>query len=181
MTDEGDKPRLADRLKAAGQRGRVELTREDGLPRKAGGAGKRWIRGLWEVRGGGLYALGFIVTFLYLEIREFLLDDIPQLYNLSGDFVGGLISFAIDFFIDTLMNTIAAFMWPYYLATWESPFGVILLVAAFLLFPMFVKEPLEHWLFDGKPPEPEKKEKDKKVKQKDDKRSADGASKRQPD
>lgn len=134
---------------------------------KAGGLGKRWIRGLWEVRGGGMYALGFIATFLYLEIREFLFDDIPQLYNLSGDIVGGLIAFAIDFFVDTLMNTIAAFMWPYYLFQWQSPWGIVLLVAGFLLFPVFVKEPLEQWLFDGEPPAPaEKPDKKKKAKAK---------------
>lgn len=36
---------------------------------------RTWFRKVWEVRGGGLYALGFIATFIVLEVRS-LADDV---------------------------------------------------------------------------------------------------------
>ena len=30
---------------------------------------KRWLRSLWNARGGGLYACGYLVTFLWLEVK----------------------------------------------------------------------------------------------------------------
>lgn len=145
-------PELRERLRSAGRRGAEEFKRKGGIPDQAQGLFKRWARSVWEVRGGGLYALGFIVTFSWLEITEILFDDIPQLASMRDPFGGDLISFAIDFFVDTLMNMVSAFIWPVYVLGWQEPLGVILLIAAFVLFPILLKEPLERWLFDGKPP-----------------------------
>jgi hypothetical protein len=143
---------LGQRLESARRRGAEELRRKGGIPDQAQGVFKRWARSVWQVRGGGFYALGFIVTFAYLEVIELLFDDIPALVSMRDPFGGDLIDFVINFFIDTLMNMVSAFVWPVHVLTWQEPWGVLLLIAGFVLFPILLKKPLEHWLFDGTPP-----------------------------
>ncbi len=42
---------------------------------------------------------------------------------------------------------ISAFLWPVYLIEAWQPYGLILLVALFVLFPIVLKKPIERWLF----------------------------------
>ena len=112
---------------------------------------------MWEVRGGGLYACGFAVTFLYLEIGS-LADDITCI---GAVFNGQVISFLIGFIIDSLMNTFYALIWPVFIVQWAMPLGAIALGVAFWLFPIYVKPHIEGWLFDGEPETEEEPEKAK--------------------
>lgn len=148
--------RLGERVAAVSRRGREELTRKGGIPDKAHGFFRRWFRRVWEARGGGLYAVGFAVAFLYFEIKDILFDDIPKLVTInviSADLIG----FIIEFIIDTFINMGLAFAWPVWVIQWREPWGLALLIAAFLLFPRLVKQPLEHWLFEGREPPPIRK------------------------
>ncbi len=97
------------------------------------------------MRGGGLYACGFAVTFAVLEAGSFL-DDFKQIHLL---FEGEVVSFILNFIIDSFQNTIAAFMWPIEVVELAPPFGAIGLGLAFWLFPIYGKKPIEAWLFDG--------------------------------
>ena len=108
---------------------------------------RSWFRKIWEVRGGGLYAVGFAATFLYLEIVD-LFDDVM---GIGALFEGQIAEFILDFLMDSLRNTIGAFMWPVDIVQWNSPFGAIALGLAFWLFPIYVKPHIEEWLFDGEP------------------------------
>ena len=45
------------------------------LLEKSHGWFRTWFRKVWEVRGGGLYACGFAVTFVIFEIGS-LADDV---------------------------------------------------------------------------------------------------------
>ncbi len=113
---------------------------------KSHGWFRDWFRKVWEVRGGGLYACGFALTFLYFEIGS-LREDVAQIGSV---FNGELISFLIDFIIDSFMNTIKAFGWPVYAVQTAPPFGAIALGFAFALFPKYIKPLLTRWLFpDG--------------------------------
>ncbi len=171
MSDDADKPeagtapdarqRLRDGMRDVGRRSREELTRKGGLPDTAHGAFRKWARKIWELRGGGAYAMGFIVAFLYFELTDILFDDIPQLYAMNSIFSADLFGFVIEFIIDTLMNTLYAFIWPVFLLQWNGPIGIALVVAIFVLFPKFVQKPVENWLFEGEPPPPKEAKKQK--------------------
>ncbi len=154
--------RIGEHVAAVSRRGREELTRKGGIPDQAHGLFRQWFRQVWEARGGGLYAVGFAVAFLYFEINDILFDDIPKLATIniiSADLIG----FIIEFIIDTLINMALAFAWPVWVIQWQPPYGLGFLIAAFILFPRFVKQPMEHWLFEGKePPPPKTREKKKK-------------------
>ena len=119
---------------------------------KSHGWFRGWFRKVWEIRGGGLYACGFALTFLYFEIGS-LREDIAQL---GGVFSGQILSFFIDFVIDSFMNTVRAFAWPVYVVQIAPPIGAISLGLAFALFPKYVKPRLTRWLFpNGEPHENE--------------------------
>jgi len=138
---------VGENIRAAGEFGREAVEQPDSLPGKAHGWLRGWFRRVWDVRGGGLYAFGFAVAFLYLEILEIVFDDIPQFIALNNVFSSELIGFGVQVISDTLVNFISALMWPVYLVTLWPPAGAIALGLAFVLFPRYLKKPIEHWLF----------------------------------
>ncbi len=106
---------------------------------------RTWFRKVWAVRGGGLYACGFAVTFIVLEVGS-IADDIAGVGNL---FNGQIFNFLLDFIIDSFRNTLAALMWPVNIVSFAPPWGAIGLGLAFVVFPKFMKKPIETWLFDN--------------------------------
>jgi hypothetical protein len=152
------KPTLSERVqaraRALGQLGSDAVNQPQALPAKAHGWFRDWFRKVWTLRGGGLYACGVAIGFLILEIREFVVEDVGEFVAMESIFSAELISFAISFVIDTFVNSIKALLWPIYVATQWPPFGAIALCAAIVLFPRYLKQPIEHWLFerDKNPP-----------------------------
>ena len=108
---------------------------------------RRWFRKVWKVRGGGLYACGFALTFLVLEIGS-LADDV---LGIGAIFTGQAIEFFINFLIDSFTNTMKAFIWPVYVVQWAPPWGAAALGFAFWLFPATLKKPIEQWIFHDEP------------------------------
>lgn len=117
------------------------------LPERSHGWFRDWFRKVWKVRGGGLYALGFVATFIYFEIGS-LSDDLSGIGSL---FNGQAIEFVIQFFIDSFTNTLKAFMWPVYAVQLAPPWGAIGLGLAFVGFSRYLKAPIEKWMFADVP------------------------------
>lgn len=113
------------------------------LPERSHGWFRDWFRKVWKVRGGGLYAVGFAVSFLVFEIGS-LSDDILGIGSL---FNGQAFDFIIQLLLESLANTIKAFMWPVFVVAWAPPYGLIGLAVAFVGFTRFLKAPIERWLF----------------------------------
>lgn len=107
---------------------------------------KRSLRTIWDARGGGLYACGFIVTFIYLEIRMFFVD-IYEAESVSGYFSSQASEILFKYIGESFQNTISAFMWPVHIIEIDPTWGAIILAAMFVVFPKFIKKPLEGWLF----------------------------------
>ena len=139
--------RVGENLRAAGELGREAVARPGGLPDKAHGWFRSWFRKVWEVRGGGLYAVGFAVAFLFFEIREVVIEDIPQFVAMNNFLSSELIAFGIEFLVDTMVNFVRALLWPMYVVMLWPPAGAIALGIAFLLCPRYLKKPIESWLF----------------------------------
>ncbi len=108
---------------------------------------KKSFRTVWDARGGGLYACGFLVTFVYLETSMFFVD-IYQAESVSGFFSEQASELVFKYIGESFRNTISAFMWPAHFASFYPPYGVGVLVGMFVIFPLLIKEPLERWLFD---------------------------------
>jgi hypothetical protein len=122
---------------------------------KAEGWFRHWFAKIWKVRGGGFYALGFVATFIYLEVTT-IAGEFIESSSIAAFFTEQLVEFVFRFAVDSLINTVYAFMWPVYWVQWQPPFGVIALGAGYLVFANFVKKHITGWLFpDGQLSEPE--------------------------
>ncbi len=108
---------------------------------------RRWFRKVWKLRGGGLYACGFAISFVILEIGS-LADDV---LGIGAVFSGQAIEFAINFILDSFMNTMYSFVWPVYVVQLAPPWGAIGLGLAFFSFSSYLKKPIEGWLFADAP------------------------------
>lgn len=116
---------------------------------------RRWFARIWKVRGGGLYACGFAVAFIYLEIRTVAGEFADS--SSIGEFLSEqLLEFVFRFAIDSLINTLYALVWPVYFLQWQPPYGLIALGVAYIVFANFLKKPITRWLFpDGESAEQE--------------------------
>ncbi len=122
------------------------------FPARAGGLLKRSFRTMWAARGGGFYASGFVVTFVWLEFRT-LLGEIAASDGIGSFVSEQLLEFLLRFSLQSLNNTLQAFIWPaLVIARWEA-WGVAALLAGGFLFGRLLKAPLTAWLFDDEPPE----------------------------
>ena len=116
---------------------------------------RRWFAKVWKVRGGGLYAVGWAVTFAYLEVTT-LIGEIFEATGVVDFFTNQLVEFLFRFVGDSLRNMITAFMWPAEIVQWNPPIGAIILGVAFMLFPVTIKPYITAWLFPDGEPEEEK-------------------------
>lgn len=107
---------------------------------------RRWFRKVWDVRGGGLYAVGYGLTFLYFEITS-IFGDILESDSVGDFFRNQVFEFLVRFAGETIQNMVYAFMWPVYLVRLDPMWGGIILGLAFWLFPITLKKPIEAWLF----------------------------------
>ena len=116
------------------------------FPDAAHGVIRRGLRRMWSVHGGGLYSLGFVITFLLLEIRM-LIDDLVGMGGFGEFFSEQLLQFVFRFASESIVNTVQAFIWPVYLIQYNPPWGIIALGIAFSVFPHTLEVPIEKWLF----------------------------------
>jgi len=121
------------------------MIKSQDVAEKAHGWFRTWFAKVWHVRGGGLYAVGFALRFIYLELST-VVSEIAESSSV-GDFLSNqLIEFIFRFAIDSIMNTIQALMWPVYVIQLSPPYGAIGLGMAFLMFTIYIQEPIERWL-----------------------------------
>ena len=108
-----------------------------------------WFAKVWRLRGGGLYAVGWAATFVYLEVTT-VLGEIAGADGVVDFFTNQIIEFLFRFLSDSIANMIQAFMWPVFIVSWQPPIGAIALGAAFVVFPTYIKPHITAWLFpDG--------------------------------
>ena len=107
---------------------------------------RRWIRKVWDARGGGLYACGFVVAFVWLEFTT-LVNEFSSSTGITGFFSGQLVQFLLRFTVDSLVNTVNALIWPVHFIRFSPPWGFVILGAMYVVFTYVLKSPLERWLF----------------------------------
>ena len=79
------KERMVERGRDAKHLGKTLKDEPQAFPREVGGLVRRTLRRVWDARGGGLYACGFVVTFVYLETKM-LVSDIAEAESVGGFF-----------------------------------------------------------------------------------------------
>ena len=106
----------------------------------------KWARATWNARGGGFYACGFVVTFLFLEVKLLF----TELFTSTGaaDFlIEQVFQLVLRFTVDSLVNTLLALIWPALVLSVSPVAGLVFLAVGYLIFTRFLKEPLTRILF----------------------------------
>ena len=106
---------------------------------------RTWFAKVWKVRGGGLYACGYAITFVYLEVRT-IIGEVAESESIGQFLREQLIEFVFRFALDSLVNLIQALLWPVRVLEFRPPYGAIALGIAFVVFPITLKKPIEKWL-----------------------------------
>ncbi|MCH8306497.1 MAG: hypothetical protein IH930_00005 [Proteobacteria bacterium] len=141
--------KIGKRAKVVGSLSETLVKEPKAFPRKTAHAVRPWFRKVWKARGGGLYACGFVVTFVYLEATT-IIGEILASKGIVEFFTEQLVELIFRFIGDSLLNMIQAFLWPLAVAEFSPPWGIAILIAMYLLFRYWIGEPLEQWLFhDG--------------------------------
>lgn len=101
-----------------------------------------WLRAallrMWRLRGGGFYGLGFVATFVGLQLLSLFEDAAAAAGPI--DFVTTQLSEAVLRVLgDTFPNLIQAFVWPALFVGWSGAYGLLVLLAAFLVFDRWIK------------------------------------------
>lgn len=132
----------------AGDLGKTLVVEPRRFPGKCGSLLKRSLRGLWEARGGGYYACGFVVCFIWLEIKT-LASEIAAASGVGSFVSEQLFEFLFRFSMQSLANTIQSFLWPLMVIDRYEHWGIVGLVLGYLLFAYVLKERISKWLFAG--------------------------------
>lgn len=102
-------------------------------PRTALSLIRGWLVGIWTARGGGLYGLGVVVSFLILEARM-IADDVAGSSGVTDFLVGELIEFVFRLGFMSVLNGFLALLWPLWVLERLGFWGILLLAAAFAAF-----------------------------------------------
>lgn len=138
--------RLGDRAKVVSSLSGTLVKEPKAFPKKTAHALRPWFRKVWDARGGGLYACGFVLTFVYLEVST-LIGEILTAKGIVDFFTEQLVELLFRFFGESVKNMVLAFMWPVPIVQYSPPWGIAMLVGIYVVFAKFIKEPLEQWLF----------------------------------
>ncbi len=124
-------------------------------PRSIGPMLREGFVTLWQSRGGGLFGLGYVVTFVSLEVLELpeFFGDLAALFAGDGTLPGSALVMGVDFFVDTLRNMLSAFMWPVWLIQALGGYGVLLLGVGFATFNRFIRPLVEQVLPELRAPD----------------------------
>ncbi|MEM1231294.1 MAG: hypothetical protein AAGI15_12210 [Pseudomonadota bacterium] len=99
---------------------------------------RRALLRMWRVRGGGFYGLGFVVTFVVLQIASIVGDAAEA--STAMDFVTSqLVEGVLRFLSDTFINFLLSFLWPALFLDWIGSWGIVVLIAAFIAFDRWAK------------------------------------------
>ena len=149
-TEKPPKERLVPRLKRRGREtwslGQTLWHEPRAFPAQAGDMARRGFRRMWEARGGGFYACGFVVTFVALEVLTFI-DEVTGSDGIIAFFTEQFWEFIVRFSVQSIGNTVQAFLWPLLVLQELGNYGFLFLISAYALFALLIKDRLTAWLF----------------------------------
>lgn len=131
-----------DNKPGVGQRWRTRASDTKRLVREPGYAREYFPRifvRAWRTRGGGWYGIGYLVTFLYLEITM-TFTELTEAGS-AGDFIGSQVIELVSRWLgESVMNMVQAFLWPATVIEWLGGVaGAAVLLGIHLTFEYFIR------------------------------------------
>jgi len=105
---------------------------------------RRRFLGIWQGKGGGLYGLGYALTFVALEVRA-LGSDIAASDSAAGFLAGQVFGYLIRISFDSILNALYALVWPLVLLQSLGVWAAGALTGAFLIFACAGRHRLDAW------------------------------------
>jgi hypothetical protein len=130
-------------------RSRIESWRALGTrlwrePAAAGAIARESAVALWSSRGGGFYGLGYLITFVILEVRMFVTG-----IETSDDVVAFLGQQMLEMFLriafESLGNVLQAFLWPLLWLSALGNWGIAVLIGGWWGYGRFLAPRVARW------------------------------------
>src|SRR6185295_19132295 len=88
------------------------------------------------------YGLGYVVTFVALEVRSLS----SGLTTVDG-LVAQAVQYVLRFSVDSVRNVVSALIWPAHLFEWlGGPAGLVALAAGYAVFELAIRPLVQSWL-----------------------------------
>jgi len=114
-------------------------------PKSLGPRFNRFLLELWKSRGGGFYGLGYVITFVWLEISLFF-GDVAESEGVTDFVTQQITEWLFRFAFESMLNSLMALVWPFLVINRFATNGILALIAGYLLFQHLVKPRLDDWL-----------------------------------
>ena len=99
---------------------------------------------VWISRGGGFYGLGWMTTFLVLEL-QFFASEVAESEGVF-EFLGGqVIEYLLRFGLMSVVNSFQALIWPAFVLQWLGGYGIALLIGGYFGFEKVLRPLVEDW------------------------------------
>lgn len=106
---------------------------------------RRWLAKVWLTYGGGLYAVGYATTFIYLEVKT-IIGELLEADGIVDFLTDQIFEFVIRFAADSIANMVQALLWFIPVLSFSPPIGMIALGVGFYVFDIFLRERVAEWL-----------------------------------
>jgi hypothetical protein len=111
-------------------------------PRSAGGLLREGLLGIWRARGGGFYGLGYVATFVALEVR-LVVGELESSDSLLSFLSDQLLEYLLRLGFMSFVNVLLAFLWPLFVLEHLHGWGIPLLVIGYFGFERWLRPAIE--------------------------------------
>lgn len=111
-------------------------------PRSIGLMVRKSLVGIWQARGGGLYGLGYVITFVANEVPR-VISSFSEIIESAESVLGAVLEWLLRFGADTFESMLYAFIWPVFVLQSLGGWGIALLVGAFIVFEKLLRPLVE--------------------------------------
>jgi len=95
-------------------------------PKSIGSMARESALEIWGSRGGGFYGLGYLITFVVLEIRMFG-ADVATSDSVIGFLGQELLTLVFRFAFQSILNGLLALLWPAFVLQALGAWGIVML------------------------------------------------------
>ena len=124
------------------ERFRRAIRRTPTQPRALLGIGRKRLVNLWASRGAGWFGLGWLCTFLILQVQLFA-GDVLESEGISDFFAGQILELLFRIGWMSVLNSFLALLWPFYVLERLETFGILILVVSYFAFELLLRPLIE--------------------------------------
>lgn len=111
-------------------------------PRSLGDILRGGLIQIWCARGGGFFGLGYLVSFVLMEVR-LVVSEFESSAGAMDFITSQLLEYLFRLGIMSFVNMLLAFLWPFLLLEHLGGWGLLILPAAYLLFERLLRPGIE--------------------------------------